>query len=73
MTSWLKTKRVLTDRQLSKVKTSSALLFGLLTVQGAMAAASYWYDGEEYEKRSITLFPRGQIVEFTNLDEFCHR
>ena len=49
MTQWLKTKRVLTDRQLSKVKTSLALLCGVLTVQGCAVAATYFYGGDEYE------------------------
>lgn len=66
-------KRVLNDRQLSKVKTSLALLCGVLLVQGGAVAATYWYEGEEYEKRQIKLFPRGQIVEYTNLEEFCDR
>lgn len=66
-------KKVLSDRQLSRVKLSLGILCGLVTVQGAVAAATYWYEGEEYEKRQIKLFPRGQIVEYTNLEEFCDR
>jgi len=46
---------------------------GLLAVQGVVVTATYWFEGEEYEKRQISLFPRGQIVEYTNLDEFCNR
>ena len=74
MLNWLKSKRVLSERQLSKVKTSLLLLGVVLTVQGCTVAASkYLYEGEEYEKRQIKLFPRGRIVEYTNLEEFCDR
>ena len=71
---WLSSKKVLTDRQLSKVKTSFAILCGVLATQTCVfAAQSYWYDGEEYEKMQVKLFPRGRIVEYTNLEEFCDR
>ena len=73
MLSWLSTKKVLSDKQLSKVKVSFALLCGVLSVQSVVVASNYWYMGEEYEKRQIKLFPRGQIVEYTNLEEFCDR
>ena len=74
MLNWLKTKRVLSERQLSKVKTSLLLLGAVVLVQGCTVAAStYFYEGEEYEKRQIKLFPRGRIVEYTNLEEFCDR
>lgn len=42
-------RRVLTEKQLSKVKTSFALLAIVLTVQGAVVTASYIYKGEEYD------------------------
>ena len=48
--TWLRSKRVLSDRQLSKVKTSFALLAGVLLIQGGAVAADYWYNGEVYEK-----------------------
>ena len=51
MLAQLRQKRVLSDRQLSKVKTSLALLCGVLVVQGGAVAATYWYEGEEYDKR----------------------
>lgn len=73
MLNWLKTKRVLSERQLSKVKTSLLLLGAVVLVQGCTVAAAYYYEGEEYEKRQIKLFPRGRIVEYTNLEEFCDR
>ena len=74
MLNWLKTKRVLSERQLSKVKTSLLLLGAVVLVQGCtVAATTYFYEGEEYEKRQIKLFPRGRIVEYTNLEEFCDR
>ena len=67
-------KKVLSDRQLSKIKASFALLCGVLAVQGSIAyARTYWYEGEEYEKMQIKYFPRGRIVEYTNLEEFCDR
>lgn len=40
-------------------------------MQGVAVAATYWYEGEEYEKKQIKLFPKGQIVEYTNLELFC--
>lgn len=70
---WLKPRKVLTDKQLSKVKVSFALLAVVLTVQGIVVAATYYYEGEEYDKMMITTFPRGRIVEYTNLEEFCDR
>lgn len=73
MRSWLKPRKVLSDRQLSKVKTSLALLALMLAVQGCVVAATYMYEGEEYEKTQTKWYPRGQIVEYTNLVEFCDR
>lgn len=70
---WLKPKKVLTDKQLSKVKVSFALLAFVLTVQGCVVAATYYYEGEEYDKMMISYFPKGKIVEYTNLEEFCDR
>lgn len=29
------------------------------------------YEGDEYDKMQIKKFTRGQIVEYTNLEEFC--
>ena len=50
------------------------LLGAVVLVQGCtVAATTYFYEGEEYEKRQIKLFPRGRIVEYTNLEEFCDR
>ena len=66
-------KRVLSDKQLSRVKLSFAVLAGILTIQGGIVAATYWYDGEEYDKMQVKKFTRGQIVEYTNLEEFCDR
>ena len=66
-------RKVLTDKQLSKIKTSFVILCGVLSVQATVIAADYWYEGESYEKRQIKWFPRGQIVEYTNLEEFCDR
>ena len=66
-------KRVLSDRQMSRVKLSLAVLCGILTLQGGVIAARYWYEGEEYSKMQIKKFGRGQIVEYTNLEEFCDR
>lgn len=68
-----KPKKVLSDKQLSRAKTSLAILSGILIVQGTVVAASYWYEGEEYGKMQIKKFSRGQIVEYTNLEEFCDR
>ena len=73
MRSWLKPGKVLNDRQLSKIKTSSVLFCGCLIVQATVVAATYWYNGEEFEKTQVTYFPRGRIVEYTNLEEFCDR
>ena len=68
-----KPKKVLSDKQLSRAKTSLAILSGILIVQGTVVAASYWYEGEEFDKMQIKKFSRGQIVEYTNLEEFCDR
>ena len=66
-------KRVLSDKQLSRARTSLAILCGILSVQAAVVAGTYWYEGEEYGKMQIKKFSRGQIVEYTNLEEFCER
>ena len=68
-----KPKKVLSDKQLSRAKTSLAILSGILIVQATVVTASYWYDGEEYSSMQIKKFSRGQIVEYTNLEEFCDR
>ena len=73
MLSRLSPKRVLSDKQLSRAKTSLAILCGILTVQGGVVVASHYYEDQEYEKMQVTMYPRGQIVEYTNLEEFCNR
>lgn len=47
------------------------LLVCMLCIQGCAVAATYWYEGKEYEKTQTKYFPRGRIVEYTNLEEFC--
>ena len=49
------------------------LLVGVLSVQACVVTASYYYDGEEYDKVQVKYFPRGRITEYTNLEEFCDR
>ena len=66
-------KKVLSERQLQRVKLSLMILAGIVTFQGAMAATTYYYDGQMYEKNQITNFKRGRIVEYTSLEEFCSR
>ena len=73
MLNWIKSYRVLTARQLKRVKTSFVLLAVVISIQICVVVAEYYYDKEEFEKMSITYFPRGRIVEYTNLEEFCHR
>jgi Ca2+/Na+ antiporter len=34
--------------------------------------AKYSYGGESWAQEDISKYPRGKIVEYTNLDEFCH-
>lgn len=41
---------MLSDKQLSKVKISFALLAFVLSVQAAVVTATYYYEGEEYDK-----------------------
>lgn len=43
-----------------------ALLGFVMTVQGCVVAATYMFEGEEYDKTQTKMFPRGQIVEYTN-------
>jgi hypothetical protein len=64
---------VLSEKQLSKVKTSFTLLCVILCFQGCVVAATYLYEGEEYGKMQVKLYPRGRIVEYTDLEEFCDR
>lgn len=46
-------KRVLTAKQLSRVKISLGLLGVIIAIQGGVLAGSYWYDGETYERMQI--------------------
>ena len=74
-------KKVLSERQLQRVKLfklslmilTGVILAGIVTFQGAMAATTYYYDGQMYEMQQITNFKRGRIVEYTSLEEFCSR
>jgi hypothetical protein len=34
--------------------------------------AQYKWEGTDFKNINVDTFPRGQIVEFTNLEEFCH-
>jgi hypothetical protein len=48
---WFSNKKVLTDKQLSKVKKSFLLLCIVLFGQACVVTATtYFYEGEEYEK-----------------------
>ena len=48
---WFSNKKVLTDKQLSKVKKSFILLCIVLFGQACVVTATtYFYEGEEYEK-----------------------
>lgn len=40
-------------------------------MQACVVTASYYYDGEEFDKVQVKYFPRGRITEYTNLEEFC--
>ena len=46
-------------------------------MQGGVIAANevgkYYYEDYMYTKKQVKLFPRGQIVEYTDLEEFCDR
>jgi len=55
------------------MRTSLVLFVGVMSVQAVVVAGTYWYNGEEFEKTQVTYFPRGRIVEYTNLEEFCDR
>ena len=46
MLNWIKSHRVLTARQLKRVKFSFALLAVVLSVQICAVVADYYYDGE---------------------------
>ena len=35
-------------------------------------SSTFTYKGESYDQQSIDKYDRGQIVEYTNQDEFCH-
>ena len=53
MLNWVKSHKVLTARQLKRVKTSFVLLAGVISIQMCAVVATYYYDGEEFEKMSI--------------------
>jgi hypothetical protein len=66
------TRGVLTQRQIHRTKMSIGL-FVLLTAVNTLTtqAANYTWMTEGFDKRSIVNFKRGQIVEFTNKEDFC--
>lgn len=66
-------KKLLTPKQLFRAKFSAGLLgaFGALNL--VAVSAEYFYNDNNYEKIDVWDWPTGQIVEFTNKDEFCHR
>lgn len=49
------------------------MLCVVLAGQVMTATATYYYNGEEFKQRYIHYYDRGRIVEYTNLEEFCHR
>lgn len=61
---------VLTQKQLMRVKFSLACMVALLAY--SVTASTFTWDGEEYASIAVKNFERGQVVEFTNLEEFCH-
>lgn len=48
------------------------IIFAVLFANISWASAAFVYEGKSYSKQSISTFGRGQIVEYTNNDEFCH-
>jgi hypothetical protein len=62
---------VLTPKQLRRAKFSLASFFGLMALN--VTASTFTWEGQEYNQINVANFPRGQVVEFTNLEEFCHR
>ena len=52
-------RKVLSEKQLSKIKTSFLVLCGVISVQAMVVAGTYYYEGEEYEKRQVKQYPRG--------------
>ena len=66
-------KKTLTYKQLARAKIAIGLLAMTLAVNGIVAkAADFTWFNNDYEKRKVMNFKRGQIVEFTNKEEFCH-
>lgn len=37
-----------------------------------LTVAQYNWQGTDYQSIFVDTFPRGQVIEFTNLEEFCH-
>jgi len=66
--------KVLTPKQLNRAKFSLGCIAALASLNiVTYVSGEYFYDDREFEQMGLTTFPRGQIVEFTNLDEFCSR
>ena len=59
---------------MAKAKFTLGLAATLMLVQLVTAELTkYMFDDTEYDQMMITYFPRGQITEFTNNEEFCTR
>ena len=69
-----KRRAILTPKQMRKAKISLGLAALYIGAQILVAeVTAYVYDGKNYDKEEITMYPRGRIVEFTNKEEFCKR
>ena len=62
---------MMNPRQLNRAKVSIGLALTLFSLQAVSAA--YTWNGSEFSKLETFNFERGQVVEYTNLEEFCHR
>lgn len=69
-----KRRAILTPRQVKKAKWSLGLAVLYVCAQLVLAEIlPYEYQDTKYAKQEITKYPRGQIVEYTNDEEFCKR
>jgi len=71
----VKQRKVLSAKQLQRVKFSLGAFLTLTFLQVVVdqALASYFWEDEHFTAYDVQVYERGNIVEFTNKEEFCHR
>jgi hypothetical protein len=70
-----KIRKTLTDRQLIKCKVTGVLSILVISIQiiTSVAVSQFTWMDQEFVMEDIATYERGQIVTYTNNDDFCSR